>query len=796
VEFRILGPLEVASDRGQFEVREAKRRALLAVLLVRANQVVAPDVLVEDLWEGRPPDSAAASLQTYVYQLRKTLGLDSLRTRPAGYVLEVEPDQLDALRFEQAVRAVSSAKDASPDWVAARLGEALGWWRGSALADFEGMTWAGPEAARLESLRIGAVEDLIDARLALGEHAAVVPEIESLVGRHPLRERLWAQLMLALYRCDRQADALRAYGRLRRQLGDELGIEPSKDLVSLEEAILLHKPELDWHPPAPSQRGRAQVSTQVPTGDRRTTPRESRPETTGTWAHRWWTRNKRATIATALLLVVIAIASNAVAMLARSTGSRVTVPEPSGYRPVFHVSACPDIFRNGDSSARCGYLVVPENRSRPRGRTIRLGVYRFPARVEHPASEPIVQVGGEFRLTEPPNDIVLRKRSDSIYLSGRGFFGSEPRLTCPEINDAVTRSLARPAQSPQSKTEFLAAAASCRQRWTDQGVQLGDYSTKESAADVRDLAFALDIRRLNLVAGRHTTVDAREIAGRYPGLIRSTLLINVAPPEANRWDGAITNASGALDRYFAECASQSECASAYPDLAGRLRAAYARNEAAPVEFTTADPNNPGAPPITVRLDGGRTMELALYALADPDALPLLAAAIADPQSSQAAVEFGAHYLTFPEDASWGALLSRVCTNEISTVAREGLSVEAAAAPQLGFLVSDPLLDVCETWGTPPRRSHVPSPSETPTLMLQGDLDPFTSPDWAEATVRTFGDARVVQLPHLGNVAVTGNACVTRLRLRFLDEPRRRIDPHACSGEISPIHFTAGPGGRP
>ena len=266
VEFGILGPLVVASPDGVVEVRGAKRRALLALLLVHANHVVVPERLVEDLWEGAPPPSAMATLQTYVSQLRKLVGPETLRTRAGGYVLEVATADLDALRFEHALREVSGTEHPPARWIAAQLSEALGWWRGSALADFDGTSWAQPETARLEGLRLAAFEDLAEARLALGEHAALAPELESLVARHPLRERLWAQLMVALYRSERQADALRAYGRLRRHLGEELGIEPSRELARLEEAILLQKPELDWQPPpaAPRAEPPAEASLPVP----------------------------------------------------------------------------------------------------------------------------------------------------------------------------------------------------------------------------------------------------------------------------------------------------------------------------------------------------------------------------------------------------------------------------------------------------------------------------------------------------------------------------------------------------
>jgi DNA-binding SARP family transcriptional activator/tetratricopeptide (TPR) repeat protein len=248
VEFRILGSLAVIGDDGPVVVPGAKCRALLALLLVRANELVPSGRLIEDLWEGDPPESATPTLQSYVYQVRKSLGPGSVRTGHTGYVLELEPDRLDALRFEGVLRDVAAADRAAPGWIAARLGEALDWWRGSPLADFEDASWARPEITRLEELRIRALEDRIDARLALGEHTRLVSDVESLVGQHPLRERLWRQLMVALYRSDRQAEALRAYGRLRQHLGEELGIEPSNDLARLEEAILLHKPELDWQP--------------------------------------------------------------------------------------------------------------------------------------------------------------------------------------------------------------------------------------------------------------------------------------------------------------------------------------------------------------------------------------------------------------------------------------------------------------------------------------------------------------------------------------------------------------------
>jgi DNA-binding SARP family transcriptional activator len=247
VEFRILGPLEVVHDGVRIEPSGNKPRALLALLLLSANRVVPVDRLIDDLWEGRPPLSAMTTLQTYVSQLRR-LGVTGLRTLRCGYVLEVEAGTLDAQRFERVLAAMREHGD-DVELVAARLTEALGWWRGPALVDFADSAWAQLEATRLESLRLDALGDCFDARLALGHHRALVTEVQTLVAEHAFYERFWAQLMLALYRSDRQADALRAYQQLRRHLGEELGIPPSTELVRLEEAILLQDPELEWCAP-------------------------------------------------------------------------------------------------------------------------------------------------------------------------------------------------------------------------------------------------------------------------------------------------------------------------------------------------------------------------------------------------------------------------------------------------------------------------------------------------------------------------------------------------------------------
>ncbi|HEX2128576.1 MAG TPA: BTAD domain-containing putative transcriptional regulator, partial [Solirubrobacterales bacterium] len=234
-----------------------KQRELLAILLLHANEVVASDTLIDGLWGESAPETAPKALQVHVSQLRKQLEPERdagdparlLVTRPPGYAIVLGPGQLDLERFEQLAgegREALAAGD--PARASERLAAALELWRGSPLADLAFASFAQPELVRLEQIRVGALEDRIAADLECGRDAELVPELEGLVASEPLRERLWEQLMLALYRCGRQAEALEAYRRGRRILVDELGIEPGKRMTGLHEAILNQDPELD--PPA------------------------------------------------------------------------------------------------------------------------------------------------------------------------------------------------------------------------------------------------------------------------------------------------------------------------------------------------------------------------------------------------------------------------------------------------------------------------------------------------------------------------------------------------------------------
>src|SRR5256886_520908 len=248
MDFRILGPLEVW-DRGRLlELRRPKQRALLAALLLRAGQAVSVDQLLDDLWGERPPPTAKGSLQNAVSALRKLLGNTVLRTQSPGYLLDVEREAVDLFRFECLLEEARDATSAEERIESLRAALAL--WRGPPLADLAFEPFVLLEAPHLEDLRISAREELIEARLALGHEVELIPELEALVAEHPFNERLRGQLMLALYRAGRQAEALELYREGRGLLVEQLGLEPSTPLRELEQAILRHDPELT---PAPAQ---------------------------------------------------------------------------------------------------------------------------------------------------------------------------------------------------------------------------------------------------------------------------------------------------------------------------------------------------------------------------------------------------------------------------------------------------------------------------------------------------------------------------------------------------------------
>jgi peptide/nickel transport system substrate-binding protein len=308
LEIRLLGPLELRTGGRPLALGRPKQRALVALLALSPNRVVSTDRLIDALWGERPPPTAPVALYGLVSSLRKLLEPDgaAVVTKDPGYMLELRAEQVDVGRFEQlAVEGRRALAAGDADTAAARLAEALELWRGPALQDLADAPFAQTEIGRLEESRLSALEARIDADLARGRNGDLVPELESLVAEHPLRERLRGQLMLALYRAGRQADALAAYRHARSALVGELGIEPSEELRALEAAMLRQDPALAAPARASTDGGAGAAPAPTPLLKRR------RP----------------AAIATVLLAAVLAAAIFAIA---RSTGGGAARVAPNG----------------------------------------------------------------------------------------------------------------------------------------------------------------------------------------------------------------------------------------------------------------------------------------------------------------------------------------------------------------------------------------------------------------------------------------------------------------------------------
>src|SRR5215469_463600 len=273
MEFGLLGPLTVRHSGVQIPMPSAKQRVVLAALLLNANRLIPLDELTEALWGASPPASARATIQNYVLRLRRSLGGGRITTQPGGYVISVDPGELDVSRFEALLgSARAAARDGLWEQAAGQAGAALALWRGEPLAGVDSEFLAAREVPRLAERRLQALETRIDADLHLGRQSEVIGELRQLAAAHPLRERLHGLLMLALYRDGRQGEALATYARARQVLIDELGTEPGTGLRDLHQQMLTADPALDLPGPGPGVSGGPGPA--VPGGPRAVVPRE------------------------------------------------------------------------------------------------------------------------------------------------------------------------------------------------------------------------------------------------------------------------------------------------------------------------------------------------------------------------------------------------------------------------------------------------------------------------------------------------------------------------------------------
>jgi class 3 adenylate cyclase len=508
-------------------------------------------------------------------------------------------------------------------------------------------------------------------------------------------------------------------------------------------------------------------------------------------------RRRTALVAGVLGAVVLVAAAAAVAVArddrdeARATAEPAGPPKPVGYSPAYEAVRCPQEVQAAASEATCGHLVVPEDRDRPQGRHVSLLVTRAPPRTAGAHVAPSIDLCG----CEDVGNSLTRDHSELIQLSARGFHGSDPQLSCPEMSAERTAALARPANDPAEVAAGSTALAQCQARIERQGIDPAQYNYRVAAEDALDLMVALHIDRADFTASELVAAELFEVLRRAPGVVRSITIDNPAPPGETELSDPVADLSTAFGRYVARCEADPRCVRAYPDLAASWRAAYAGYERAPALETIADPEDPGMRPTPVLLDGPRAADALAVALGDARTYGLIPAAITTPGGTSVATEqiIGSDFFSFHPDAPWGTLASYLCAYDIHTEDPDAVELEATTLPQFTRGWSSHWSQWCTAWKVPDVSSELSADvvSPVPALLFRGDLTAFGNDRWLQQVERGLSHAHTVRFPTLGGGLLAGGpSCLSDLRRAFLEDPTAPLDTKACEHESPPIEFVA------
>jgi DNA-binding SARP family transcriptional activator/pimeloyl-ACP methyl ester carboxylesterase len=799
LEFRVLGPLEVAREGEVLDLGAPRQRAVLALLLLHADEVVSTDRLIDEIWGEEPPSRVRHSVQVYVANLRKLIELGPsgspqvLVSRSGGYSLQLGDHHLDAAQFEDLVadgRALVTDDQVEEGAASLRAGLAL--WRGDALADMANDEFAVRWAARLDEARVAALEDRIDAELSLGRHAVLVGELEGLVRAHPLRERIWGQLMLALYRCGRQADALRAYQRLRDMLRDELGLDPSPDLRALEARIIDQSPALDspvaivdLEPPTepPAVAAGAVASTSP--------PRPPDGEVTGLSDSRRPPRRPRRRVPVAVVAVAALLVGAIAVVVSRSSGSPA-IPAVA-YAARYSTRTCPKDFKTAVPNGVCGDLTVPEDRTQPGRRWIHLLVSRAPALTAHPAADPVIAIetGGvlENMATSP-----AREHAELINFDDRLNKASNKAMACWEAQPELDALADGDQHDPDVIAQLQQHYRTCRARLQQRGVSIDRYTYNDAADDVIDLVRALHLRKINLVAQGDDALSAFAVVRTIPKVVRTLTLQNpVAPGHSGVTDptGELTRA---FDAFISLCKADVPCAEAYPDMAASYHAYFEELKAHPRTIEARDFYGRDR---RIRLDEQRAAKVLAALLEYPPIYGLIPAGFiptagdaGDPINVQAASYFDFYY-TQP-DFPMAPQLTAWCSEDLYTISEDQRRLSKRTRPDLSGLDDGALEQSCQAWPTPkaPPTVFAPFVSAVPTLIVEGDLAYYTSPAEVASIQSNLSHASVLEFPTLGEapLQLSTPPCLNALRRRFLADPSAHLDTHSCQRQSPKIDF--------
>jgi class 3 adenylate cyclase len=504
---------------------------------------------------------------------------------------------------------------------------------------------------------------------------------------------------------------------------------------------------------------------------------------------------RRAYLVGAAILVVVALVAIGLAVTSGGSGSTPSaapgLPKRLGYTPRYTAVTCPTNVQAAAANATCGHLVVPQDRSKPQGRQVTLLVTRAPPRTTTAGNvDPSIDLCG----CENAGNSIVREHSELIQLTPRGYPGSEPVLSCPEMTAARTTALTKPADDPDEIARGAAALAQCHDRLVKDGIDPAQYNSRVSADDALDLMIALRINHADFTASDEVSPELFEIVRRAPGVVRSITLDNPAAPGYSELSDPVSDLATAFNRFAGRCKADPSCVASYPDLGATWKSSYQRYQSDRPVVATAASDDPNAPTLSVLLDGPRAADALASALSDSSTYKLIPTAISSPDAS--AVVAGQYansdYGSFhPAQAAWGAVASYLCSYDVHTVDTNAAALEARTLPQFTRALPLPWMTWCRSWKVPDLYPALSADlaSPVPALLFRGDLDPYGNDEWLRRVQRGLSRDQTVTFGTLGDdLLANGPPCLSTLRREFLANPTRHLDTASCSKTSPPIAF--------
>lgn len=487
------------------------------------------------------------------------------------------------------------------------------------------------------------------------------------------------------------------------------------------------------------------------------------------------------------------VAETAAEPTAAAVPTATPEPEPA-YEPVFEPAECRLPLMPRDQ-VECGYLIVPENRADPAGRTIRLHVAIFKSRSPNPAPDPVIHLGGgpgaallddaPFYLQAGGNQI--RETRDYILFSQRGTAYAEPELACDEYGLFLWQAAEEGLDSEAHREQAAAVVRACRDGLTGQGIDLAAYNSAENAADIDDLRRALGYDEVNLYGISYGTRLALTVLRDYPDAVRSVILDSVYPPQVSLYSEMPANAGRALSAVFENCAEDPACDTTYPDLEQSFFETYDGLEEEPLSIPLFGPDRQ----YVVHFDGELFASMLFGRLYSLESLPFIPRWIDNAQDRNAAALITPLSSIIGFDVAPGMYWSVQCGEEVAFETEDDAAqVAAELPPQLaGAFTAVPILELCAAWGVGPPDpiENEPVESDTPALIFAGEYDPITPPDWARLAAETLPNSTLYEFEGVGHGVVRSDACALSIALDFLDDPTAPPDD-SCITERPPLRF--------